>query len=146
MMKQTEENVKEIKKMKKNNMYRGISLSEAQNIIKGKVSGGFWSNYYDISYVHGALLVAKNKEPELKWKGEMPGNYHLHLKDILQIYVDTDIINLRFPLGLVQVYPVLTVYMFKKLCTTPTSRKLVHQLYADYINALKKYKLYIKKR
>lgn len=127
-------------------MYRGTSLSEVQGVIKGKVSGGFWSNYYDLSYVHGALLVAKSKEPKLKWKGEMPRTYHLHLKDILQIHVDTDIINLRFPLNLVRVFPVLTEYMFKKLCTTATSRKLAHQLYAEYINALKKYKLYIKKR
>ena len=94
-------------------MYRGTSLNEAQNVIKGKASGGFWSNYYDFSYVHGALLVAKTKEPKLKWKGEMPGTYHLHLKDIVSIYVDTNSINLRFPLGLVQLYPVLTESEFK---------------------------------
>ena len=132
--------------MKTIKMYRGTSLSEAQGVIRGNASGGFWSNYYDLSYVHGALLVAKNKEPKLKWRGEMPGIYHLHLKDILQIHVDTDTINLRFPLNLVRVFPVLTEYMFKKLCTTATSRKLAHQLYADYINAIKKYKLYVKKR
>ena len=122
-------------------MYRGTSLSEAQNVIKGEASGGFWSNYYDISYVHGALLVAKNKEPKLKWKGEMPGTYHLHLKDIVSIYVDNDSINIRFPLGLVQVYPLLTETEFKKLCTTPTSRKLSSRLYAEYLNAVDKYRL-----
>ena len=99
-----------------------------------------------LSYVHGALLVAKNKEPKLKWKGEMPGTYHLHLKDIAQIYVDVNSINLRFPLHLVQVFPILTENEFKKLCTTPYCHKTSHQFYIEYINALKKYKLYIKKR
>ena len=122
-------------------MYRGTSLNEVQNVITGGLSGGFWSNYFDPSYLSGALLVAKNKEPELKWRGEMPGTYHLRLKDIVSIYVDNDSINIRFPLGLVQVYPVLTESEFKELCTTPTAYNLASQLYVEYVDAVK-YRLY----
>ncbi|RLG24055.1 hypothetical protein DRN76_04540 [Methanosarcinales archaeon] len=126
-----------------NYMYRGTSLREAQNVIKGGKTGGFWSNYYDTSYIHGALLVAKNKEPQLKWKGEIPKRYYLFLKDIVRILVDARLIGLRFPLDLVQVYPVLTKRGFKKLCTTSASLKLLPQLYNEYIAALKKHKLYV---
>ena len=122
-------------------MYRGTSIDEAQNVLKSETSGGFWSNYFNISYLHGGLLVAKNKEPELKWKGEIPKSYHLSLKDIIRIYVDADLINVRFPSGLIQVYPVLTESEFGTLCETPTARKLASQLYTEYVDAVNKYEL-----
>jgi len=137
-------------------MYRGCSLKEIQNIINGGESGGFWSDYCDFSYGSGGFLVAKYKGPKwaIRFKGEIPIRFHLKLKDIERIYVRTNditgigigLVPLKLYLheDLIRAYPSLSKNDFKEACKNVQGcLEEVDKMYSDYINALKKYGIYI---